>query len=488
MAEVFRLPDLGEGLVEVEIVRWQVPVGGEVEMDQPVVEVETGKAVVDVPSPYAGVVLHHGAAEGEMLEVGEVLVVVGQAGESWPDAPSGDGTPAGPVPIGADAAPIVGTLSEEAQELTPAAPAPRPGGRPQALPKVRKLARELGVDLSAVTGSGPAGRIVAADVTALADGAAGRGNDSSAGRSARSGTSGRSLSPVVRKLAEKHGVDLATVVGTGVGGRVTRDDVLGAARSHPDGAAQASSASPAVASGRRDGAGDGPASRREGDERRRLSPTRRVIAERMSRAWSEIPQVTAFDRADASRLLEVRAALRERHGQSMPVDALVVAAVVPVLQAFPEMNATLEGDELVLHGSQDVGIAVDTPDGLLVAVIRDAGSRRLLELAAEVRRLREGAQARTLDPADLSGQTFTVSNIGGVGGGHGTPIVPPGTTGILSVGRAADTPVVRDGRVEVAPTMPLSLSYDHRVIDGAVGRRFLGMLLENLAEPTLFLT
>jgi pyruvate dehydrogenase E2 component (dihydrolipoamide acetyltransferase) len=218
-----------------------------------------------------------------------------------------------------------------------------------------------------------------------------------------------------------------------------------------------------------------------------MSRLRRTIAANMSRSWAEIPHVTTFDDVDATRLLEIRSALGARHGLKIPIEALVVKAVIPALLAFPEFNSTLEGDDLVLHASLHIGIAVDAPDGLLVAVIRDAGSRGVLELAAEVRRLGDGAKARSLAPEELTGQTFTVSNIGAVGGGHGTPIVPYGTTAILSVGRAQDRVIVAGGELEIAPVMPLSLSYDHRVVDGAQGRRFISLVIENLEEPALFL-
>ncbi len=207
----------------------------------------------------------------------------------------------------------------------------------------------------------------------------------------------------------------------------------------------------------------------------------------MSRSWAEIPHVTTFDHVDATRLLAARTALQARHGVPVPVDALVAKAVMPALAAHPEFNARLEGDELVLPGGVDLGLAVDTPDGLLVAVVRGADRMGLLELAAAVERAGRLGRERELGPDELGGQTFTLSNIGAVGGGLGTPIVPPGTTAILSVGRAVDTPVAREGRVEVAPMMPLSLSYDHRVIDGGLGRRFMALVLENLAEPALFL-
>lgn len=218
-----------------------------------------------------------------------------------------------------------------------------------------------------------------------------------------------------------------------------------------------------------------------------MSKLRRTIAANMAKSWSEIPHVTTFDEVDATRLLAMRDALGRRHGQKIPLEALVIKAVSPVLTAFPEFNASLEGDDLILHGRQDIGIAVDTPDGLLVGVIRNADRRSVLALAGEVRRLGAAAKERKLAPDELSGQTFTISNIGAVGGGFGTPIVPYGTVAILSVGRAVDKPVARNGRVEVTPLIPLSLSYDHRVIDGGLGRRFVAMLLENLEEPGLFL-
>jgi pyruvate dehydrogenase E2 component (dihydrolipoamide acetyltransferase) len=223
------------------------------------------------------------------------------------------------------------------------------------------------------------------------------------------------------------------------------------------------------------------------DVRQPLSRLRKTIAANMSRSWSEIPHVTTFDDIDATRLLEIRSALSARHDTKVPIEALVVKAVIPALETYPEFNSTLDGEDLILHRAHHIGIAVDTADGLLVAVIRDATGRGVLELASEVRRLGEGAKARSLSPDELTGQTFTVSNIGALGGGHGTPIVPHGTTAILSVGRAQEKAIVIDGELAIAPVMPLSLSYDHRVIDGGLGRRFMALIRENLEEPALFL-
>ena len=385
MAYIFRLPDIGDGLTEADIVRWRAPVGAAVGEDEALVEVETAKAVVDIPSPAAGTVLHHGAGEGATLPVGAVLAVIGEPGESWreqaQDAADGGAAPSGPAE---------GASGE-----------PGAGRGVKALPVVRRLARELGVDLDSVSGAGP-------------------------------------------------------------GGRITREDVMAAA------------------------AGPQAAADRPG-KRRRLSMLRRTIAGHMSASWREIPHVTVFDRAAAGRLLAARRALAARHGRNIPMEALVIMAAAPALRRHREFNATLDGDELILHRDLDAGIAVDTAEGLLVPVIRRAGEKGLLELAEAVDDIAARGKARTLGPGELTGATFTFSNFGALGGSHGTPIIPSGTTAVLALGRAAEAPVVEDGAVAARPVMPLSLAFDHRVIDGGLGQRFLRMLIENLEEPALFL-
>ncbi|MGQ0847843.1 MAG: dihydrolipoamide acetyltransferase family protein [Actinomycetota bacterium] len=432
MAKEFRLPDIGEGLTEAEVVRWLVPVGGEVSVDQPVVEVETDKAVVEIPSPYGGVVLHHGAAEGQVLPVGEILVVIGDADEKWAGGPS------------AGAEELFDQLEEETA-TDEGMPEPRPSMMHAPAPIVGRISEE-------------------AEVLAP------RGD-----RVGRALAAGRAL-PLVRKLAKDLGVDLGAIDGTGAEGRVTREDVLAAAETASGGPIEEPPPPtlPPV-----------PVSRQ--GVRRPMSRLRRTIAANMARSWSEIPHVTTFDQASAGRLLAARKALENRHQTKVPLEALVIKAVLPALAAFPEFNSSIDGDDLVLYSHYDIGVAVDTPDGLLVAVVKAADQRTLLEVAADVRRLAEGARDRKLGPGELAGQTFTVSNIGALGGGFGTPIVPPGTTAILSVGRATEQPIAENGKLTVAAVMPLSLSYDHRVIDGGLGRRFMAMVLENLEEPALFL-
>jgi len=467
VAREFRLPDIGEGLTEAEIVRWMVAVGDEIAADQPIVEVETDKAVVEIPSPYAGVVVSLGGAEGEVIEVGEILITVGEAGEApAPTAPAHApaATPAQPAAAPepelvveiestpSEPPPIVGTLSDEAETLTVQTDTAVPAAI-KALPIVRKLARDNEVDLETITGSGPGGRIMREDVQAVI----------SSRTEPETGVEEHAVTPPPPPV--EHAVhDVAVGAGHGMS-----DEHLAPPTAPTPTSTPTSTVSPA------------------GDQRVPLTRLRRTISANMSRSWAEIPHVTTFDDVDATRLLEVRRALGERHGIKIPLEALVIKAVVPALEEFPEFNSSLEEDELVIHANVDIGIAVDTPDGLLVAVIRQTTDKTVMELAAEVRRLGDGARDRKLTPGELTGQTFTVSNIGAVGGGHGTPIVPYGTVGILSVGKARLRPVVHEEDLAIAAVMPLSLSYDHRVIDGAVGRRFMALILENLEEPALFL-
>ncbi len=389
MAYVFSLPDIGDGLTEADVVRWHVQVGDAVESDQILVEVETDKAVVAIPAPTDGTVLVHGAAEGETLAVGSTLAVIGAESEPWPE--NGGSTPHPDEPR-------VASVSGGTRP-----PGPVHRGRAKALPAVRRLARE-------------------------------------------------------------HGVDLAMIHGTGPGGMITRDDVMAATSLAPR--------RPQSKSGRQVVS---------------LSMLRRTIAENMSKSWREIPHATLFHDADATRLLEARRAVSARYGRTIPVEALVVMALVPLLEEFPFFNATLDRDELILHREVNVGVAVDTEDGLIVPVVRGAEKLGLMDLSATVLDLADRGKTRRLAPSDLTGATFTLSNIGALGGSRGTPIIPSGTTSLLAFGRASDTPVVRDGIVVPAPMMPLSLAFDHRVIDGGSAQLFVNKLAQNLSEPTLFL-
>jgi pyruvate dehydrogenase E2 component (dihydrolipoamide acetyltransferase) len=375
MAYELSLPDIGEGLTEAEIVRWLVPLGHNVGANEPLVEVETDKAVVEIPSPQAGLLLHQGAAEGTVIKVGDLLAVIGMAGESW-DAPG------------------MATDENAASAATASTAAVPMSGAVKAMPIVRKLARELGVDLDSVTGTGP-------------------------------------------------------------GGRITRDDIRLAAAAE----------TPAVSA----------VTDTELEfEGKTLSALRRTIARNLTQSWTEIPHVTVWRPADASRILDAR---RET---GAPLEALLVKAVLPVLAEYPDFNATFDGTKLHHSSGAHVGIAMDTPAGLMVPVIRDAETMNLRQLGDEIERLSAGARQRTLGLGELSGGTFTVSNVGAVGGGYGTPIIPYGTTAIVSVGKAEDDVVVRDKAIAIAPVAPVSLSFDHRVIDGATASQFLNLYVAQL--------
>jgi pyruvate dehydrogenase E2 component (dihydrolipoamide acetyltransferase) len=394
VAKEFVLPDIGEGLVDAEIVQWHVAVGDEVTEEQVLVEVETAKAVVELPSPYAGTILSLAAAEGETVAVGDALVVIGDAGEIVTEPPA--------VPDG-----------DTGPEVDQVATAP--------------IADERSV---------------------------------------------RAM-PVVRRLARDHGIDLADVIPSGPGGRITREDVEALIEETTEAAVTSASPTPPTSTG---------------DQRVPMARVRRAVAAHMAKSWSEIPHVTVFDRVNGRRLLEARAALSQRLGRKIPLEAFVVKAVAPVLREFPEFNATLEGDDLVLRAACNVAVAVDTPDGLIVPVVHQADEGSIRELADRIDHLATAVRDRTATLDDLTGGTFTVSNIGALGGGFGTPIIPHGTTAILSVGRAIVSPVVEDGgSIGTAPLIPLSLSYDHRVIDGGLGQRFFARLMENLEEPALFM-
>ncbi|MEA2002252.1 MAG: dihydrolipoamide acetyltransferase family protein [Actinomycetota bacterium] len=382
MAYELNVPDIGEGLTEAEIVRWLIAPGAPVAANEPLVEVETDKAVVEIPSPQAGVLLHQGGAEGAVVKVGSLLAVIGAEGEDW-------------------------AVSEA--EVLPQLAAP--------------------TEVS----------------TAI-----------------RSDTAIKAM-PIVRKLARELGVDLAAIEGTGPGGKITRDDVQRVA-------GEEAPAAPLVSS-----AAAGPASTRPGEYGgETLSALRRTISRNLTQSWTEIPHVTVWRPADATRILQARAET------GAPLEALLVKAVLPVLAEYPDCNATFDGTTLRRSESAHVGVAVDTAAGLMVPVVRNAETMNLRGLGTEIERLSEGARARTLGLGELTGGTFTVSNVGAVGGGYGTPIIPYGTTAIVSIGRAEEDVVVRNNAIAIAPVFPVSLSFDHRVIDGAVASRFLRLYVDQI--------
>ena len=342
MASSFKLPDLGEGLTEGEVARWLVAEGEEIAEDDPLVEIQTDKATVEIPSPYGGTVLRVLVAEGDVVPVGTELVVIGAPGE----------------------------------QTSASVPAPSTAARP----------------------SEPASSRVQA-------------------------------TPVVRRIAQELGVELAKVSGTGPGGRITEEDVRGAA-----------------------GGGEG--------RREPLRGVRRVIAEHMARAHREVPPVTWVEECDF---------------EDVPLERLlptVVKACADSLREFPELNARLDGDAILYLERYDIGVAVQTDDGLVVPVVRNVDGKSVDELAVEIGDLAERARAGSLAADELRGSTFTVTSAGKLAGLFQTPIVNHPEVAILSIGRVAPRPVVRAGEVVVRRTGALALTFDHRVVDGARAAAF----------------
>jgi pyruvate dehydrogenase E2 component (dihydrolipoamide acetyltransferase) len=389
MAYELKLPDLGEGLTEGEVARWLVSEGQEVAEDDPLVEVQTDKTTVEIPSPAAGTVTRILVDEGQVVAVGTVLVVIGGDGPPPTDSEQPRAEPAVDVP----ATPTSGVR-----------PRPGPGGTVRATPLVRRVAQELGVDLESVTGTGPQGRITESDVRSAA----------------------ASETPTA---------------GVRPGREAARP------RSGPVEGARGNREVPPT---------------RTGAEGRRepLRGVRRLIAEHMARAHREVPAVTWVEECDFSNVdlkLLVPTTLK---------------ACAEALQAFPELNARLDGDAIVYLDRYDLGVAVQTEQGLVVPVVRDCATRSVDELRADVERLADAARAARLAPEELRGSTFTVTSAGKLGGLLQTPIVNHPEVAILSIGRIADRPVVRDGNVVAAKIGYLSVTFDHRVVDGARAAEF----------------
>ncbi|WP_406084251.1 2-oxo acid dehydrogenase subunit E2 [Micromonospora zamorensis] len=444
--QVFLLPDLGEGLSEAEIVEWRVAVGDIVTVDQSVVEVETAKAVVDVPCPYAGrVVTLHGAA-GEVRPVGQPLITI--APLDGGDEPAGHATyreeeraGSGNVLIGYGTGHGGATRRRRRPRLS-LAPEPATAGPAR------------GSDVVGGTGPTTGGHPAAAAATALV------------------------ISPIVRRLAREQGLDLATVRGTGPGGVIRRADVE-AALAVP--AARLTAVpDPHVALAP---AGDG-------DVIIPLTGVRKVIADKLSRSRREIPEVTIWVDVDATGLLETRAAINAA-APDAPVSILALLARICLsgLRRFPQLNARVdtEAQRIVQSAGVHLGIAAQTDRGLLVPVLRDAQRLTTAELAAELTATTAAARAGSLPPARLTGGTFTLNNYGVFGVDGSTPIINHPEAALLGVGRIVDKPWVVDGQLAVRKVTQLSLTFDHRVCDGGVAGGFLRHVADCVERPALLI-
>jgi pyruvate dehydrogenase E2 component (dihydrolipoamide acetyltransferase) len=398
MAKEFRFPDVGEGITEGEIVRWLVQEGDEVQADQTLAEIETDKAVVEMPSPYAGTVLKLHFKEKDLVKVGQALVTIGEKGE-----------------VPAEAAPAASVAAVPRAVPAPAAiaAAPEIPGEVLATPKVRALAKELGVAIGSVRGTGPGGRVTEDDVRAFRPAPA-------------------ESKPAVKVKAKY--------------------DLYGNLERIP------------------------------------LRGIRRATAKKMRESLDHAAHVTHCDEADAGPLEALREKMKpevEAGGAKLTYLPFIVKALIEALKLHPTLNATLDEDEseIVVKKYYNIGIAVDVPDGLIVPVLKMADQKPVAAIAAEIQALARAARERTLDLADLKGGTFSITNVGVIGGDFATPIINYPEVAILATMKIADRARVAGGAVVVRKTLPLCLAFDHRVVDGAEAARFTKDLIRFLEAP-----
>jgi pyruvate dehydrogenase E2 component (dihydrolipoamide acetyltransferase) len=441
MATEFKLPDLGENIASGDVVTVFVSAGDVVKPGQAILEVETDKAVIEVPCPQGGRVASVLVKKGDTVKVGQALVTLESAGAAAAPAAS-------PKPAAAPAA--------AKQEAPPARPAAAPA--PAAVPA-------------------PA---VAAPVALRAQAVEREPERQPEPEPVSAGAAVEPAGPAVRRLARELGVDLARVRGSGPGGRIVREDVVAAVR-------QASAQGPAV----RGRASESAATERDdwGPIRReQMSRMRKTIAANMLRSVSTIPHLTNFDDADVTELERLRKASASEHSKgNVKLTALsfVVKAVSLSLRQHPSINATIDPEkgEIVYKDYVNIGLAVDTPRGLVVPVLRDCDQLSIPQIAQAVAETAEKAKHAQYGIEDLRGGTFTISNLGAIGGTYSTPIINWPEVAILLVGRSRKMPVVHEDKIESRLLMPLSLSYDHRIVDGAMAARFMNEVIGYLESP-----
>ncbi|MFI6821203.1 dihydrolipoamide acetyltransferase family protein [Micromonospora sp. NPDC050187] len=474
----FNLPDLGEGLTEGEILAWLVKVGDTIELNQPIVEVETAKAAVEIPAKWAGQVKSIFHPEGSTVEVGTPIIAIDTDPGAGPIEEEPTPTPSAAALAAVDVAPSEGAVEPGLIG------GPAPGGRtavlvgygPRSTAAKRRPRKATGQVPAQATPTASAQPVAAAPTAPVARTAPAAPRTAPAANG--HGTAGALVlaKPPVRKLARDLGVDLTTLTGSGPLGSITREDVQQAA----DGATTA--ASTAVAAPATTAAAFG------ADRERRIpvKGVRKLTAENMSASAFTAPHVTEFLTVDVTRAMKALDRLRaRREWRDVRVSPLllVAKAVLLAVQRHPMVNSTWAGDEIVVKEYVNLGIAAATERGLIVPNIKDAGRLSLRELADAMTALVQTAKAGKTSPADMSGGTLTITNVGVFGVDTGTPILPPGESAILAFGAVREMPWVHKGKVKPRQVTTLGLSFDHRIIDGELGSKFLRDIGDFLTDP-----
>ena len=440
MAEEIRMPKLGATMETGTIGTWLKKEGDRVEAGEPLLEVVTDKITIEVEAAASGILLKTYYGPGDVVPVQAIIGYIGEPGEAVPDLP-GDAVPGSP---GEAISGSPGALPPAGDEI------PQAGeGKIRATPAARATARRLGIDLASVRGTGPKGRIQKEDVEAAYQHLQGQVK----------------ATPLARKIAGQENIRLADVQGSGIRGKITRGDVEAAIAAKREAA-------------------------ESGESRvltRKVEGMRKIIAERMSQSAFTAPHVTLVTEIDMSAAVELRNRLlpgiEKKTGRRLSYTEIILKAAALALKRHPAVNASLKDDHIVYHDRVHIGMAVAVPDGLVVPVVRDADRKGLAELTAECKDLARLARENRLTPDLISGGTFTVSNLGMYAVDAFTPIINPPEAAILGVGRIREKPVGIGGSIALRPMMTASLSFDHRVMDGAPAAAFLTELKELLEQP-----
>lgn len=424
MTVEFKLPALAENVDKVTVTKLLVGIGDAVRKDQPVMEIETDKASTEVPSAVAGTVTEIRAREGQPMRVGEVVMVLSGNGTQQAEAPAAAPAPVQEAPKAQPAVPVAAAPATRAAAPQPAPPVSSGTTPVPASPSVRRLAREIGIDVSQVAGSGPGGRVTMEDVKSYS--------------------------------------------------RQARGDARPAAR-------QSAAAAPSAPAG--------PEATAFGEvERVPMNSVRRRTSENLTHAWTTIPHVTQFDKADITDVEKFRQHYGKRveaAGGKLTVTAILVKLLASALRKFPQFNSSVDvlAQEITYKKYYNIGVAVDTDRGLIVPVVRNVDTKSVTEIAIELQEMAARAREKKNRLEEMQGATFTISNLGGIGGTSFTPIINPPEVAILGVSRGRVEPVYIDGAFQPRTMLPLSLSYDHRVIDGADAARFVRWLCDTLEQP-----